>query len=478
MMQRAHQGLGLITLVMGLGAMGLTGCDDDPNEQGTGTGELRVVHASPGAPAVDLYLAGSSTPFATNLAYGESTPYVELQSGTYSIDVRAAGASPTVAALYTSPAVRVDTDRRYTAVAAGDVASTDQEDSFRVLPFTESFGTPGTDAARVRIVHASTDAPTVNLNVGNDGGTPEIQNLERFKATDASGLDLPADSQVQIGVESGGQTLTAFTTPELEVGSDVFIIATGLVSALPRQSTGFSLLTVGQDSVSNFVRQNPTLYAFHGSPDAGPVDIFSGDTEVADSLDFGELARVQVAPGRYTLDFYPAQPGPSTRPTSAPAASTETPNLVAGQSYLAIAAGELMVAAPTFRVIVVAEQFALDDPNNARVRAIHASSDAPAIDLGVVQTPGEMEQPPLITDLSFGESTEAEGVSVPPAETLLGLAPTGDTETVAEFAVAPAANERAFVIAAGSLAGGQNPLGLFVVDTTTTPWTVTALPPE
>jgi len=413
-----------------------------------------------------------------DLAYGETTPYVELNPGAYAIDVRAAGAPATNAALYTSPQVTIAENRRYTAVAAGDIASTDEDDSFRVLSFAEAFGDPAEGNARARVVHAGSDAPAVDLNVGNDGGTPEIAGLERFQATDASGFNLPSDAELQIGVESEGDVLTAFTTPALEAGSEVFIIATGLVSALPREATGFSLLALNPDGSTDFVLQNPTLYAFHGSPDAGAVDIFSGEMEVADNVEFGELASVQLPPGTYTLDFYPAEPGASTRPTSEPAASAQTPNLVAGQSYLAVAAGELMADAPTFRVITVAEQFALDDAENARVRAIHASADAPAIDVGVVESPGEMEQPPLFTDLAFAESTEAEGLAVPPADTLLGVAPAGETETVAEFEIEAAADERAFVIAAGNFEGDENPLELFVVDTTTTPWTVTALPSE
>ena len=58
---------------------------------------LRVVHASPNAPAVDVYAEGVAAPLLTDLAYTETSMYLDLDAGTYNIQLRGAGADPTSA---------------------------------------------------------------------------------------------------------------------------------------------------------------------------------------------------------------------------------------------------------------------------------------------------------------------------------------------------------------------------------------------
>jgi len=50
---------------------------------------VRLLHASPNAPAVDVYAGGKL--IAGNLAYIQFTPYMKLQKGKYNIKVFAAG---------------------------------------------------------------------------------------------------------------------------------------------------------------------------------------------------------------------------------------------------------------------------------------------------------------------------------------------------------------------------------------------------
>lgn len=50
------------------------------------TSYIRLLHASPKAPAVDIYANGDNI-IADNLSYGEFTPYLPLMPGTYTIDI-------------------------------------------------------------------------------------------------------------------------------------------------------------------------------------------------------------------------------------------------------------------------------------------------------------------------------------------------------------------------------------------------------
>ncbi len=89
--------------LVGISALVLAGvaCSDDDEtvtgmdpEMGDGA-MLRIVHASPNAPAVDVYAEGVAEPLVQNLAYTTTTPYLDLAPGVYNVQLRAAGASPT-----------------------------------------------------------------------------------------------------------------------------------------------------------------------------------------------------------------------------------------------------------------------------------------------------------------------------------------------------------------------------------------------
>src|SRR5262245_43349138 len=52
---------------------------------------IRVIHAGADAGPVDIHAAGNLTPLISNLGYGQVTPYLELDPGTYNLQVRPTG---------------------------------------------------------------------------------------------------------------------------------------------------------------------------------------------------------------------------------------------------------------------------------------------------------------------------------------------------------------------------------------------------
>src|SRR6478752_6332880 len=117
------------------------GGTDDGGAGGAGggaavtTSRLRVVHASPNAPAVDVYPKGSTTAAIKNVEYGKSSGFIEVDAGTIAFDLRAAGADSSDAPAFTTPDIDLAAGAEYTLVAAGDFAKQDDDDvGFRVLP--------------------------------------------------------------------------------------------------------------------------------------------------------------------------------------------------------------------------------------------------------------------------------------------------------------------------------------------------------
>jgi hypothetical protein len=440
---------------------------------------VRVVHASPDAPAVDVYVRGLRFPIFTNVAYGDTTRTLQFVDGTYTIDLRASPSKSTDAVAFSTGPLAVGGGSRITAIAAGLLSSSDPSSAFRILPEVEGFANPGAGNAAVRVVHAGADAPTVGIDIGNaDPASPTVPALARFADTGAAGVALPANQPLQIGIDAGGARVTAFTTPNLPAGADLFVIATGLLADLPRQTTGFDLLAVGPNGTIGFIRQNPVVYALHASPDAPAVDVFAGSAKIVADLAFGGLsAPVQVPPGSYSLGFYAASS--ATAPTGTAAATESLPDLAAGERYLAIATGFLAPKSgqPGFELLEKSDQFDLTDPTHARVRVVHSSPDAPAVDVGVAS--GTTLTSVLVSDLSFTHTSPLAGLSVPAASLDIGVAPTGSTSTVATFDVTTTAGLRAFVVAAGALeaSDGQS-FRLLAVDTSVSPWTVASVLPN
>ncbi len=90
----------------------------------SGQASLRVVHAAPGAPAVDVYVTApnadlaAATATVSNLAFGAATPYLNnVPPGTYQVRVTPAG-TRTVA--INVPSVTLSAGQVRTAVAVGE----------------------------------------------------------------------------------------------------------------------------------------------------------------------------------------------------------------------------------------------------------------------------------------------------------------------------------------------------------------------
>ena len=466
------------------------GCGDDddetpiPEQPAPTNARLRVIHASPDAPAVDIYAAGQATPLFSNVKYGDTTNYATVPAGTYNVQVRPAGAPAGSDPVYSTGPLTLSTNATVSALAAGLLGSSDNAKSFRVLPLAEGFAAPADGRARVRIVHAGADAPTVALDVGDDGSS-EVTALERFQDTGAAGVELPAGQALQVGVRAGNAKVTAFTVPALPSRGELFVIATGQLTAKPSAANGFGLLAAGV----GLIRQNPVVYALHGSPDAPPVDVFVGNSQLVDDLGFGQLsAPLQVPPGTYRLDVFAHAAG-ATRPSGAPAGSDETPALMAGERYLVVAAGFLSPASDdpatsTFELLAFADGFT-PDADSLRLRVVHASPDAPVVDVSPLDN-GQVPATAAFNDVPYRQASAPEGLELPAVNAQVGVAAASASNRapVARFALntAPFIGKGVFAVAAGALAPtrGENEASfrLVAVDTSVSPWAAITLQPE
>lgn len=114
---------------------------------------LRAFHASPNAPAVDVYINNRLT--LRNLAYRQFSEYLPIEGGTYNIKLFPAGTkqSPVVSQTIFVPGRSI-----VTAAAIGKV------DNLSLLPIEDKTNIPLIPGkCLVRFVHLSPDAPPVDL---------------------------------------------------------------------------------------------------------------------------------------------------------------------------------------------------------------------------------------------------------------------------------------------------------------------------
>ncbi len=203
---------------------------DASTSASAGTAMVRVLHASPDAPEVDIYLDGVAVgaPLA-GLAFGSLSPYVEVPAGPHAIKVCAA-ADPAVCPIDV-PELTIEDGQRYT------VAATNVLDSIETQVLVDT-GMPAMDQALVRFVHLAADAPAVDV-LTQDGSATVVSNLAYPDASDYLPLDAgsydlkvcaTADTTVcpidPAPVEvAAGQTYSVFAIGSLEGGSITALVA-------------------------------------------------------------------------------------------------------------------------------------------------------------------------------------------------------------------------------------------------------------
>jgi len=180
---------------------------------------VRVVHASPDAPAVDVWVNGNVA--FSNAPFKGITDYAALDTGSYQVQVTPTGATEPVVIDATLD-LAGGTD--YTVVAVGQLANIEP------LVLVDNNSAPAAGKAHVRFVHASPDAPAVDIAV--TGGPVLFSNVP-FKGV---GDYLPVDAGTyDLEARVAGTQDVALSVPgvQLNEGTVYTIFAMGLVGGEP-----------------------------------------------------------------------------------------------------------------------------------------------------------------------------------------------------------------------------------------------------
>ena len=140
---------------------------------------VRVLHGSPDAPEVDVYVNGDKVDALSGLSFGDLSAYVAVPGGTYAVKV-CATADATVCPIDV-PALAIAAGTHYTIAATNALATIEAQ----VLVDDPS---PVEGKAQARVVHFSADTPAVDV-LTQDKSAKVVENLAYPDATDYLTLD-------------------------------------------------------------------------------------------------------------------------------------------------------------------------------------------------------------------------------------------------------------------------------------------------
>lgn len=438
-------------VAVGLLPLVLAGCpfdddDDDPVvEPEILSTSVRVFHASPDAPAVNLLVNGDEA--AAGLDFAQSTGVLTLDEGTYTIAVE--GIVPGGNATVIGPVdLELAGDTHYDVIAANTVSDIEP------IIIADTGALSDASLVRVRVAHLAAAAPTVNVFVtapGDDitGADP----LGTFSFGEVLGPVEVAAGDYRVRVTLADDTLVYDSgTVGLTAGKDLLI---GAIATFRADDAPIKLAVLDGDAVAIIHDQNDgaNLRVVHDSADAPAVDVYLNDAAdpAIEDLEFPNVVGyVNLAAGDYDIEVTAAN-------TTSAVINADGVTLENGASYTVIALNELASIEPL--VLVDNERSVATE---ARVRLIHGSSLAGNVDIYVVAQMADISmETPAFSDVPF--KAETGYVSLAAGDYDVVITPQGTTTEAIRVSVTLVNGEIYTAIARDGL-GLTTPLGVIGLD--------------
>lgn len=183
---------------------------------------VRVIHASPDAPAVDVYADGNKV--LSNVPFKGSSDYLSVPAGPHNFTVFATGANPASDTAVIDADATLAAGKDYTIAAVGKVAD------IKPAVFEDNNAAPAAGKAHVRVIHASPDAPAVDVAV--KGGPVVFSNLAFPNGAGPSPVDA---GTYDLEVRAAGTTTVALPINgvQLQAGKIYTVLAVGLLNGTP-----------------------------------------------------------------------------------------------------------------------------------------------------------------------------------------------------------------------------------------------------
>ena len=366
-----------------LSAVALTGCNtdsnDDTNTNATptptptvGEANVRVWHASPDAPMVNVYVNGNQV--LANVDYRGISNWLTLPEGTHNVQVRGIVLNDEVTV--------IDQDVTLMANYQYEIAAVNKTASIAPAVISKMADTPAAGNVQVQVAHLAPDAPTVAVHVSavDDPLSATTKIAELAFGENTPELEIPAgDYRIRITLPDDFATVV-YESGSVALPADAELFISALANTDANSAVPVTLaVSTGTSSFNLYdANQGADLKVIHASADTPTVDVTADDFNsiLVEDLAFGAVAGpLNVPATTYNLDLGVANSNNS-------ALAVDNLQLEASMKYSAIALGSL--AANSLEVMALAD----DDRSiatHAKVRIVHASTQAGLVDIYVTE---------------------------------------------------------------------------------------------
>ncbi|MBF7073045.1 DUF4397 domain-containing protein [Glaciecola sp. MH2013] len=409
-------------------ALILQGCwlDDDDDDmmdvvETPSSANIRVVHASPDAPSVDIIVGGTALASKSDLDYQDASAWFPILSNTYDIAVEAN--LPGDDANVLSLSATLEGDQTYSVLAIGSVA----EGTLETLIVQNAFTAVSAGSVRAQVVHAAPMAPEVDVYVtAPNTDISSEQPLATLAYKDFTGqVEVPA-GDYQIRITPAGSTTVVFDSGSLslDAGADLLISATQNV--VTGDSPVSLVVATGAGSATIIDAASPaSLRVVHGVADAPAVDIIANNAlTLVDGAPFlAATGYLDVAADTYLIDV---------------AADADNSVVVIDDAEVTLEAGVFYTAIANNNLANIDLDLIVDTPRSiataAQVRIFHASQATPAVDIYVTADGMIDDVSPAFAGVEYMEGTLSETgyVQLPAGDYVVSVTLAGSKDAAIE----------------------------------------------
>ena len=389
--------------------------------------ELRVTHASPDAPAVNVYVDGAVALEA--VGFKQSSGLIEFDEPG-SVDVEVRGILPDGSEVSVIGPVELSLARgeRTDVIAVGKLFNA----SGGINIAAQVLGPVEIDTAiedvRVSVLHAAPDAGEVDIYVtGPDDALSSVLPITAAFGGSAGPLSLEPDVEYRVRITPEGGSAVVFDSGALSFAAGDEILLTAVENTYKVGRSPVTLLAVGPDGAAELVdvETGAEVRVVHNAADTPAVDVWVDGAEVIDALTFPDATAydaIQAPAGTYNV-VVAADADSSIAPIDVDLA------LEATRSYTVVAVGSL-IDSTLGPVLTVDDRRSI--ATEARVEVIHGSYQVASqipVDIYLTADGVIADADAAISGLAYQETTGQ--IPLSPGDYWVTVTAAGDKSVVA-----------------------------------------------
>ena len=229
------QSIRRMAVAVGLASLVLVPFTGNHAAQAAGSAYVRVFHASPDAPAVEVFVDGAKA--VKSLSFPKVTAFLKLPAGSHHLQVFPAGAA------YSAKGGVIDATVPFKANVFYTVAAVGKLKSITAALFTTPMGMNNSKAT-VRFIHLSPDAPAVDIEAKGAG---LIFKDVSFPNRAMSPITVPTGAYTLLVHPAGADTTTVLTVSgvQFKAGHNYSVVAIGLLKGMGSEKLSAVVLDDG-----------------------------------------------------------------------------------------------------------------------------------------------------------------------------------------------------------------------------------------